>query len=170
MISMLHSISYAGLWGQKQLSVVDFIYKAEALGYESVELTGKRPHLSIADTTDDDLKKIKETAKECNIKIGTIAAYNDFTLKAGRGTPIDEMQVLYIKKLAEMGKNLGAENIRIFTGYSTGEDSYTNDWNICVKAVREVCSITESYGLKTGIQNHHDTALTAEAFRRFLEV
>ena len=43
---VLFSVNYAGLWGQAQLSLEEFIPHAAELGYPAVELTAKRPHLS----------------------------------------------------------------------------------------------------------------------------
>ena len=42
----LFSVSYAGLWGQHKLDLEAFIAKAAQLGFDSVMLMGKRPHLS----------------------------------------------------------------------------------------------------------------------------
>ena len=46
----LHSVSYAGVWrGQARLTLEEFVPRAAALGYRSVMLVGKRPHLSLLD-------------------------------------------------------------------------------------------------------------------------
>ncbi len=44
----LFSVSYAGLWGQASLSACDFVRKAAALGYGSILLMAKKPHLDVA--------------------------------------------------------------------------------------------------------------------------
>ena len=46
---LLHSVSYAGLWGQAYLSVDEFVAKAAELGFGGVMLMAKRPHVSILD-------------------------------------------------------------------------------------------------------------------------
>ncbi len=46
--ALLHSVSYAGLWGQAFLPVEEFLDKAAALGYQGVMLMAKRPHVSVA--------------------------------------------------------------------------------------------------------------------------
>ena len=38
MIPILHSVSYAGLWGQDRLSLEDFIPRSASLGYDGVML------------------------------------------------------------------------------------------------------------------------------------
>ena len=49
----LFSVSYAGSWGQQALSLSDFIARAAALGFDTVMLAGKRPHLSPLDMSDE---------------------------------------------------------------------------------------------------------------------
>ena len=46
---LLHSVSYAGLWGQAFLPVDEFVAKAAQLGFGGVMLMAKRPHVSILD-------------------------------------------------------------------------------------------------------------------------
>ncbi|MCX7804479.1 MAG: sugar phosphate isomerase/epimerase [Planctomycetota bacterium] len=171
MTPALFSVSYAGLWGQHRLDVKSFIAKAAKLGYPAVQLMGKRPHLSVLDTTDRDLAGIREAAGKHNVKICTIAAYTDFT--AGRQNPSAhfiptvEFQVAYVRRLGEMAKALGAGIVRIFTGY----DAYSprEDWNICVNAVRECANAMEDLGVACGVQNHHDIGGSFEAFMEFLD-
>jgi len=43
----LFSVSYAGFWGQHQLTLPEFIEKSAQLGYDSVMLAGKRPHIPL---------------------------------------------------------------------------------------------------------------------------
>jgi len=169
MIPTLFSVSYAGLWGQHQLEIEAFIKKAAALGYEAVELMGKRPHLSILDADAGKLAGIKQCARENKIKIATIAGYTDFT--GGRKAsevPFVEMQIAYVEKLAEMAQQLEAGIVRVFTGYATGEEAYLADWETCVRAIRECAVRAERCGVCLGVQNHHDTAVSTDAFIEFL--
>jgi len=170
MVPTLFSVSYAGLWGQHRLDVNAFIEKAAQLGYRAVELMGKRPHLSVVDTTDEELADIRATAERSGVSIATIAGYTNFT--AGRSSaevPFVEMQVAYVKALARIGKALGAKNLRIFTGYTTQQDAYSADWNDCVAAVRECSAVAEQYGVAVGVQNHHDVAVGFESYVAFLD-
>jgi sugar phosphate isomerase/epimerase len=49
-IPVLHSVSYAGAWpGHSLLDVDAFLRKAVELGYRSVALVAKRPHVSPLD-------------------------------------------------------------------------------------------------------------------------
>ena len=169
MIPTLFSVSYAGLWGQHRLDVPSFIRKAAALGYSAVELMGKRPHLSILDVNEKCLDEIRVCAKEHHIEIATIAGYTDFT--AGRGTPeipFIEMQVAYVRDLARAAQSLGARIVRVFTGYATDAASYVDDWDKCLRALRECAGVAEECGVILGVQNHHDTAVSCDAYIELL--
>lgn len=169
MIPTLFSVSYAGLWCQHTLDLETFIEKAATLGYSAVELMAKRPHLSVLDVDDKRLDRIRQCAHQSNIEIATIAGYTDFTGgKSAAEVPFVEMQILYVQHLACMAKKLGAKNVRIFTGYSTDENAYLGDWDKCVKAVRESATVAEAFGVCLGVQNHHDTAISTEAYVEFL--
>ena len=47
--TVVHSVSYSGLWGQPCLSLEDFVDRAAELGFDGVMLMAKRPHLSLLD-------------------------------------------------------------------------------------------------------------------------
>jgi sugar phosphate isomerase/epimerase len=169
MIPTLFSVSYAGLWGQHELDIESFIKKAAVLGYGAVELMAKRPHLSILHTDAAKIAAIRRCAQENNIQIVTIAGYTDFT--GGRKSaevPFVEMQIAYVQKLAGMAQQLGAGIVRVFTGYATAEEAYQEDWEVCVRAIRECAGVAERYGVCLGVQNHHDTGVSTDAFIEFL--
>ena len=169
MKSTLFSVSYAGLWGQHQLCVNAFLKKAADLGYQAVELMGKRPHLSVVDTSDQQLLEIRDTAAATGIEITTLAGYTDFTLGRTTETPAVEMQIAYVRQLAQMAQKLGAKIVRIFTGYTVEPEAYQKDWDICVSAVRECAQIANEYGVILGLQNHHDVGVSVDAYLEFLD-
>jgi len=169
MVPTLFSVSYAGLWGQVRLDLHEFIQKAAALGYNAVELMGKRPHLSILDTSPEDLTALRETAESAGVEIATIAGYTDFTAsKSAAEVPFVEMQVAYVDALARMAQALGAKIVRVFTGYTTDPESYGPDWDKCVKAIRESAAAADEYEVVLGVQNHHDVGVSFEAYGEFL--
>ena len=168
MIPTLFSVSYAGLWGQHRLDLEAFIERAAALGYSAVELMGKRPHLSVLDMDEAALEQIKACASSHNVEIATIAGYTDFTGGHAAEVPFVEMQVAYVRSLAQMAQQLGAKIVRIFTGYATDPEAYSEDWEKCVKAIRECAALAEDYGIIIGVQNHHDTGVSCDAYIEFL--
>lgn len=168
MIPTLFSVSYAGLWGQQRLDLVEFLHRAADLGYSAVELMGKRPHLSILDCSDSYLDQLRTTADSRRIEIATVAGYTDFTLAMERETPAVEIQVAYVERLAELAARLGARIVRIFTGYTTALEDGQRDWERCVRAVRECAERVERHGVILGLQNHHDIGVSWEAYDEFL--
>jgi len=170
MIPTLFSVSYAGLWGQHSLDVLNFIARAADLGYSAVELMGKRPHLSVLDWSERELRRIKESAAAHRIEIATLAGYTDFTVgKGSLEVPLGEMQVAYVRDLARMAHCLNARIVRVFTGYTTEEASYLDDWNRCVRSVRECSAVAADFGITLGLQNHHDIGISSSGFAEFLD-
>ncbi|HQU42234.1 MAG TPA: sugar phosphate isomerase/epimerase family protein [Pirellulales bacterium] len=170
MIPTLFSVSYAGYWGQHRLSLADFFRKAAALGYEAVEVSGKRPHLSPLDHNDETLAELRSAAEAAGVEIVTVAGYTDFT--AGRTTPevpFVELQLAYVDRLSRMARSLGAKIVRVFSGYSPEAAHYQSDWDKCVKALSEAASLAQAHGITLGLQNHHDVGLSVDGFEMLLD-
>ena len=171
MIPTLFSVSYAGYWGQHTLDLAGFLRKAAELGYEAVELGGKRPHLSVLDFPHDEtLEPLRQLAETLGVEIATIAGYTDFT--SGRGSPevpFIEMQVAYVRELARMAKALGAKIVRVFSGYETSPAHYQADWDRTVKALQESAAAAADYGVVLGLQNHHDLGISVEGYEELLD-
>jgi sugar phosphate isomerase/epimerase len=167
-VPVLFSVSYAGLWGQHALDLPGFLVKAKELGFPAVELMAKRPHLSPLDFGERELEELRQLADRLGIEVATIAGYTDFTLGAGTETPAIEIQIGYVRRLAEMGRRLGARQVRIFTGYTTQVDAYQRDWEACVRAIRECAGLAGEFGVVIGIQNHHDVGVGVDAYLELL--
>jgi sugar phosphate isomerase/epimerase len=166
----LFSVSYGGLWGQHRLDLEAFIVKAAELGYPAVELMAKRPHLSILDWDEGGLARLRRHAANHGVEIATLAGYTDFTSgQQAAEVPFVEMQVAYVRALAHRARQLGAKIIRVFTGYSTDPEAYQGDWEKCVRAIRECSAVAADYGVMVGVQNHHDTAISCDAYIEFLD-
>lgn len=168
-IPTLFSVSYAGLWGQHRLGLLDFIQRAATLGYPAVELMGKRPHLSVLDHGPEHLADLRRRAEDLGVAIATVAGYTDFTLASGMETPAHEIQVAYVRQLAQAARHLGGHIVRIFTGYTTQPDSFARDWDACVRGVRECAQACADEGILLGLQNHHDVGVGLDAYVEFLD-
>lgn len=169
MIPTLFSVSYAGFWGQSRLGLQAFIAKAGALGYPAVELMGKRPHLSVLDANPQFVAELRDAAAAAGVEIATLAAYTNFTLGRDTEFPSVEIQVGYVRQLADLAQQLGAKIVRIFTGYVTQEDSFQRDWDVCVQGVRQAAAAAADYGVTLGVQNHHDVGVGVDAYCEFLD-
>src|SRR4051812_37489220 len=77
--ALLHSVSYAGLWGQAFLPLDDFVEKAAALGYQGVMLMAKRPHLSVLDHGPKQRSRLRARLEAKGLTTVCIAGYTNFT-------------------------------------------------------------------------------------------
>lgn len=153
----LHSISYAGLWGQHFLSLPDFIDKAADLGYEGVMLTAKRPHLSVLDYDSARLGDVRRRFESRGLRCVCLAGYTNFTAGLDHGDiPLLEMQIAHVTELARVAQELHCPVVRIFTGY----DHPKAQWTTLVNALRECAR--RSAPTVIGVQNHHDIAVDYE--------
>jgi len=169
MKSSLFSVSYAGLWGQAKLSLPEFIARAGRLGYASVMLMGKRPHLSPLDATPEILQSLKETLRNAKVSCDVIAAYTNLTPGSAGEVPAIEFQIAYVESLARLAAELGASVVRIFTAYDTDGQDMQSAWNRVVVVIREMCDRAAVHGVTLAIQNHHDLALHTSALLELLE-
>src|SRR5262249_39342753 len=168
---VLFSVSYAGFWGQHRLDLPAFFRKAAALGYPAVEVAGKRPHLSPLDNpTDESVAPLREAARAAGVRVVTVAGYTDFT--AGRHAaevPFLEMQLAYVAGLCRLARSLGAEVVRVFSGYSPDPDQHQADWDRCVAALRDAAALAADHGVTLGLQNHHDLGAGTDAYVELLD-
>jgi sugar phosphate isomerase/epimerase len=165
----LHSISYAGLWGQARLPVDAVLDKAAEQGYQGVVLVGKRPHASPGDLDAGGRRRLRDGLERRGLRLAAIAGYTDFCGGSDHlGIPMREMQVLYVAELARLARDLGGELVRIFTGYGRSDVPYDTQWAWCVDAVRESARRAADFGVTVGVQNHHDVAVHPDSLLDFL--
>ncbi len=165
----LFSVSYAGLWGQERLDVSQFIARAAALGYRSVMLMGKRPHLAPLDMTETRLAAVREVLAEHGIRCAAIAGYTDFAAQRAAEVPFLEMQLDYVAALCRLAASLDAPYVRIFTAYAPQDGNPAETWRQAVAAIREAAERAADYGITLAIQNHHDVAVDSQALLDLLD-
>jgi sugar phosphate isomerase/epimerase len=152
------------------LTLEEFIPKARTLGYDGVELMGKRPHAFPADMTPERLSRVRELLQENQLELACMAAYTNFTAGAeSREVPLMDLQVEYVGELARQTRELGGDLVRIFTGYDVPGQEYSAQWKQCVSAVQACCDIAARYDVRIGVQNHHDIALETAQLAEFLD-
>ena len=117
MTPSLFSISYAGFWGQAALSLPDFIARAGKLGYRSVMIAGKRPHVSPLDATPEAIEVVKTALRNAGVRCDIVAGYTNLVNAPGVGceVPLVEFQIAYVESLARIAAGIGASVVRIFT-------------------------------------------------------
>jgi sugar phosphate isomerase/epimerase len=165
MTPCLFSISYAGFWGQDALSLEQFIQHAAELGYPTVMIAGKRPHLSPLDATPELLDSVSQALTTAGVRCEVIAAYTNLSQPSGVGCEVPhlEFQIAYVESLARIAAKVGAKVVRIFTAYEVEGQDPQAQWKRCVTTIREMCNRAAPHGVSIAIQNHHDLALHSEA-------
>jgi sugar phosphate isomerase/epimerase len=169
MTPCLFSISHAGFWGQSVLKLIDFIPHAAKLGYESVMIAGKRPHLSPLDAAEQ-IEPLKAALAAAHIRCDVLGAYTNLAQPVGVGceVPQIEFQIAYVESLARIAAQLGTKVVRIFGAYEIeGQDPQTQ-WNRCTTAIREMCDRAAAHGVTIALQNHHDIGLHTAALLEML--
>ena len=162
--ALLHSVSYAGLWGQAYLPLDQFIDKAADLGYEGVMLMAKRPHLSVLDCGANERTALRKHLEKRKLHDLCIAGYNNFTGDMEHGDiPHREIQIHYITELARLAHDLGGDLVRIFTAYENPAAGYSAQWNLVVAALKECARRASEFGVTIGVQNHHDIGVGYES-------
>ncbi|HUT36747.1 MAG TPA: sugar phosphate isomerase/epimerase family protein [Planctomycetota bacterium] len=165
----LFSVSYAGLWGQARLDLEAFLHKAKALGYDGVELMGKRPHLSPLDVAPERAAELGRQAKGLGLEVACVAAYTNFTAGLeSTEVPLGDIQVQYVESLARLAAELGCRLVRVFTGYESPRAPLPRLWAACVDGLRACCDRTAPLGVTIGVQNHHDLGVHTDAFLELL--
>lgn len=164
----LFSISYGGLWGQAVLDLRAFVRKAASLGFDSVMLAGKRPHLSPLDMTAEVVAALRDELKTVGVKCAVVAAYTDLSPANAAEVPFVEMQIGYVESLCKIGAQLGANVVRVFTAYESPGQSPHANWQRVVTTLREMCDRAAGHNVTVAIQNHHDVGLHTTALLELL--
>jgi sugar phosphate isomerase/epimerase len=164
----LFSVSYSGSWGQASLSLPEFIARAGQLGFASVMIGGKRPHLSPLDASLAFVEQLQAALRQARVTCDCIAGYTNLASGTAAEVPLVEMQIAYVESLARVAAALGAAVVRVFTAYEMGDRDPPTLGRRVVAAVREMCDRAGEHRITIAIQNHHDVALDTDALLELL--
>jgi sugar phosphate isomerase/epimerase len=166
---LLHSVSYSGSWGQAALSLDQFVDKAGSLEFGGVMLMAKRPHLSPLDFDAAPRRELRDRLSAAGLTHNVLAGYTNFTADLEHAEiPQREMQIHYVEALCQLGADVGAPMVRIFTGYEHPAAPFSTQWRMIADALRECARRAAAYGVTLVLQNHHDVAVGWESFRDLL--
>jgi sugar phosphate isomerase/epimerase len=170
MKTALHSVSYAGLWGQSRLALPDFLERARQLGFGAVMLMAKRPHLSVLDCDAEERSRLRKQLERLDLKVACLAGYTDFCMGSDRpDTPQREMQLLYVRELCRLARDLDCGLVRVFTGFDYASATFDQQWAMCVAGLRECARQAAPFRVTVGVQNHHDLAVHHDSLFDLLE-
>lgn len=170
MKTALHSVSYSGTWGgQTALTLPDFIRKAAKLGFDSVEIAGKRPHGSPLDLGKEDREQIRRLLEENGLELACLASYHDFaTFFEHKDMAYMEKELMYMRGSIELAHDLGCKLVRTYTGYFKENVPYRAQWDACVAGIRESAQMAAKYGITIGVQNHSCIASDPDSLLDFM--
>jgi len=183
----LYSITYLGVWyNGPALSLDELIGRARELGYDGIEIDGKRPHGNPIDVTPAVCREVRQRAAAAGMEIYAVAANNDFS------SPMPEYresQLLYIRDLIRMTAELGAPTLRMFaawpgitrtpTGarYDVAEHlwhcahekfSSAETWDWCREGLSEAARWAGDAGVTLALQNHPAVILNGADMQRMI--
>lgn len=151
----LHSVSLSGFFYRgNPVPLEELIPKVKQYGFDGVELMGKRPHANPGDLSIESRRSLRELASSIGLDIAAIAGYNDFS---GSDAFKRELNILYVKELIKLARDLEAGIVRVFAAGMTDVDfstPYHEHWHLCVEAFKEVSRFAEDYGVTLALQNH----------------
>ena len=169
----LYSITYLGIWYRgNALTLTELIKTARQLGYDGVELDGKRPHGNPLDWPAKRCQELRSVADGEGIEIHAVAANNDFSCPAAE---VREAQVAYVRELVRMTADLRAKHLRLFLAwwgvtlhpklatYDIMENlwpvvhakfSAEEIWGWCREALSECARYAGDAGVTLALQNH----------------
>ncbi|HWV98783.1 MAG TPA: sugar phosphate isomerase/epimerase family protein [Candidatus Acidoferrum sp.] len=169
----LYSVTYLGIWYRgNALTLTELIKTARKLGYDGVEIDGKRPHGNPLDWPANRCKELRSVADGEGIEIHAVAANNDFSCPAAE---VREAQVAYVRELVRMTADLGAKHLRLFLAwwgvtlhpklatYDIMENlwpvvhakfSAEEIWGWCREALSECSRYASEAGVTLALQNH----------------
>jgi sugar phosphate isomerase/epimerase len=166
---LLHSVSYAGFWGQPFLNVEDFLAKAAELGFGGVMLAAKRPHVSPLDYNAKARARLRSLLEKHKLTDLCLAGYCNLTADLDHtDIPTREINIQYLTELARLAHDLGGSLLRVFTGYEHPAQEYGRQWRLVVETLREASRRAADFGVTLGVQNHHDLAVGYESLHDFL--
>ncbi|MBI3973123.1 MAG: sugar phosphate isomerase/epimerase [Chloroflexi bacterium] len=178
----LHSVTYSGLWYDGPgLAPLEFLRRARHLGFDGVELDGRRPHANPMELDASRRRAIREMCADLDLELVAIAGYNDFS------SPIvehRESHLLMVREHIRLARDLGAPMLRLFLAWPGvvvrdgiaaiepaqrrfdalwRETTWLEAWSTCKRCLREVVRYAEDDGIVLALQNeppvirdHHD--------------
>ncbi len=143
--------------GAGRLSILDFPYRAKALGFEDIEVL--TAHL------DGNAMILKERCKDAGIAWNCVSVENNFAL-------LDEWsrneQVRIVKSAVDLACAVGAKIVRAFFGSVVGEPPVGLKY-LTLECLKEVARYAKEKGIIIAMQNHGNYCNTADEILEMIE-
>jgi len=170
----LYSITYLGVWYRgRALTMPELLDRAAEIGFDGVEIDGKRPHGNPMDWDDRARGAFRDLAAARGVEVVGVAANNDFS------SPVPEhreAQLLMVRDQIRLCRDLGGKVVRLFlawpgvtldaegvAGYEHARTVWAENnryrprrvsWEHVRGCLREVAGIADGEGVTLALQNH----------------
>jgi sugar phosphate isomerase/epimerase len=142
---------------------------AGVLGFSSVMIAGKRPHMSPLDMNPENIAGVRQTLADSKVRCDVVAGYTNLTQSSiASEVPWLEFQISYVESLARIAAQIGASIVRIFTAYESADQNLHTQWTRCCSVIQEMCDRAANHGVTIAIQNHHDLGLHTDSLLELL--
>lgn len=169
----LYSITYLGIWYRgPALPLKEFITQARKLGYDGVEIDGKRPHGNPMDLDAGARAEIRDHLEREGLELAAVASNNDFSSPVAEHR---ENEMLMVREQIRLARDLGAPVVRLFAAWpgvtmrdgvaiyemsrrawqQAFPDTTTEErWEYVRSCLAEVSKIAADEGIVLALQNH----------------
>jgi sugar phosphate isomerase/epimerase len=170
----LYSITFLGIWYRgRALSMEEVVDRAAAIGFDGIEIDGKRPHGNPMDWDDRARRAFRDLCAQRGIEIVGVASNNDFS------SPVPEhreCQLLMVREQIRLCRDLGGRIVRVFfawpgvtldaQGLAAYEFARTmwaensrystrrQQWTFVRDCLKEAARMAEDAGVILALQNH----------------
>lgn len=142
-------------------SIIDII---AGIGYKSIEIWGN--HLVLEKFDKNFVKKLNHRLEFSGVDVSMISPYFNFTTSKESA----EKSINHSKLIFEYASNLKCPLVRVFTGVTGSKEATVEQYERCLRGVREVALVAKEYGLKLAVETHPNTLVdTPESSKKFIE-
>lgn len=165
----LHSYSRREAFKHLGYDVFTFLDEAAAWGFESVELTTGGAGSPPTDIGSDDprhLERVCTHARQRGIQVHCLSTYNDFAFVKNEAWRQDN--IAYIRHWIELASQCGVPNLRLLSGYWSGDRAHADLEQLVMAAIRDCCNLAERAGVNLAFENHSSIFLYAGDILRLI--
>jgi len=143
--------------GAGRLTLLDFPYKAKAMGFEAIEVLVS--HLN------GNAEVLRERCEDAGLVWSCVSAENNFAIL---DEDIRGEQVGDVKRAVDVANQVGAGVVRAFFGHFSGEPPVGLKY-LTLEALKETAEYAEQRGVVVAMENHGNYINTADEIIEMLE-
>ena len=143
--------------GAGRLPILDFPYKAKAMGFEDIEV--------IVSHINNSAQVLKDRCEDAGIAWNCVSAENNFALLDEKAR---KEQVEDVKQAVDMAQQIGAGIVRAFFGHVANEPPVGMKY-LTLECLKEVAQYAKERGIIIAMENHGNYCNTAEEIVEMIE-